>query len=203
MYTYNLPPKATGKGAKESKGSILKYYQSVTQLSSVAQSCPTLCDPMDCSTSGLPVHHQLLEFTQIHVNWVSDASHPTISSFVGPFSSCLRSFSASGSFPFSQFFTACGQSTGVSASASALPMNIQDWFPLGWTGLISLQSKGLYLFMSKKYYATVAAKSLESCPTLCDPKDGSPPGFPIPGILQTRTLEWVAISFSKKYYRHG
>ena len=69
--------------------------------------------------------------------------HPTISSSVVPFTSFLQSFLASGSFPVSQFFTSGGQSIGVSASASVLPMNIQDWFPLGWTDLISLQSKGL------------------------------------------------------------
>ena len=69
--------------------------------------------------------------------------HPTISSSVVPFSSRLQSFPASGSFLMSQFFTSGGQSIGVSASASVLPMNIQDWFPLGWTDWISLQSKGL------------------------------------------------------------
>ena len=69
--------------------------------------------------------------------------HPTISSFVLPFSSCLQSFPASGSFQISQFFTSGGQSIGVSASASVLPVNIQDWCPLRWTGWISLQSKGL------------------------------------------------------------
>ena len=69
--------------------------------------------------------------------------HPTISSSVVPVSSCLQSFPASGSFPVNQFFTSGGQSIGVSALASLLPMNIQDWFPLGWTGWISLQSKGL------------------------------------------------------------
>ena len=69
-------------------------------------------------------------------------SHPTIWSSVVPFS-CLQSFPASGSFPVSPFFTSGGQSTGVSASALVLPMNIQDWFPLGWTGLISLLSKWL------------------------------------------------------------
>ena len=66
--------------------------------------------------------------------------HPTISSSVIPFSSCLHSFPASGSFPVSQFFTSGDQSIGISPSASVLPMNIQDWFPLGWTGWISLQS---------------------------------------------------------------
>ena len=69
--------------------------------------------------------------------------HSTISSSVVPFSLHLQSLPASGSFPMSQFFISGGQSIGVSASASVLPMNIQDWFPLGWTGWISLQSKGL------------------------------------------------------------
>ena len=72
---------------------------------------------------------------------LSQWCHPTISSSVIPFSFCLQSFPVSGSFPMSQFFTSGDQSIGV--SASVLPMNIQDWFPLGWTGWISLQSKGL------------------------------------------------------------
>ena len=67
--------------------------------------------------------------------------HPTISSFVVPFSSCLQSLPASGSFPMSQLFASGGQSIGVSASASVLPMNIQDWFPLGFTGLISCSTR--------------------------------------------------------------
>ena len=70
-------------------------------------------------------------------------SHPTISSSIVPFSSCLQFFPASGSFLRNQFFTSGGQSIAVSASASVLPMNIQHWFPLGWIGWISLQSKGL------------------------------------------------------------
>ena len=69
--------------------------------------------------------------------------HPTISPSVGPISSCLQSFPASGSFPKSWFFASCSQSIGASASSTVLPMNIQDWFPLGLSGLISLQSKGL------------------------------------------------------------
>ena len=69
--------------------------------------------------------------------------HPTISSSAVPFSSCPQSFPASGSFPMSWFFASCGQTIGVSASASVLPMNIQGWFPLGWTGWIALQFKGL------------------------------------------------------------
>ena len=89
---------------------------------------------------GFPVHHQLLEFIQTHVHQASDLiqpSHPLI-----PFSSCLQSFPASGSLPVSQFFPSGGQSTRASASVSVLPMNIQDWFPLGLTVLTSLQSKG-------------------------------------------------------------
>ena len=69
--------------------------------------------------------------------------HPAISSSVGPFSSCPQSLPASGSFPVSQLFPWGGQSIGVSASAAVLPMNTQDWSPLGWTGWISLQSRGL------------------------------------------------------------
>ena len=112
------------------------------KFSSVAQSCLTLCNPMDHSTPGLPVHHQLLEFTQTHVHRVGDAIQPSHSSVV-PFSSCLQSFLASVSFQISQLFTSGGQSIGVSASTSVLSINTQDWSPLGWTGWISLQSKGL------------------------------------------------------------
>ena len=74
---------------------------------------------------------------------LSQWCHPTISSSIVPFSSCLQSLPESGSFQMSQFFASGGQIIGVSASASVLPMNIQDWFPLEWTGWISLQSKGL------------------------------------------------------------
>ena len=112
------------------------------QLSSVTQSCPTLCYPMDCSMPGFPVHHHLLEFTQTQVHWLGDAiqpSHPLLS----PFSSCLQSFTASGSFLMNQLYTSGGQNIGASASTSVLKMNIQDWFPLGLAGLISLQSKEL------------------------------------------------------------
>ena len=97
--------------------------------------CLNLCDPRDCRTPGFPVHHQLLELIQTHVHHVSDAiqpSHPLV-----PFSSCLQSFPASGSFPMSEVFASGGQSIRVSALASVLPMNIQDWFLLGLTGFIS------------------------------------------------------------------
>ena len=111
------------------------------QFSSFAQSCPTLCDPMNCSTPGLPVHHQLPEFTKTYVHRVSDAiqpSHPLSSP-----SSPAPNPSQHQSFPMSQLFAWGGQSTGVSALASFLPKNTQDWSPLEWTGWISLQSKGL------------------------------------------------------------
>ena len=92
---------------------------------------------------GLPVH----QTPGVHPN-PCPLSHPTISPSVIPFSSCPQSFSVSGSFPMSQFFASGGQSSWVSASASVLPMNIQNWFPLGWTAWISLQSKGLSRVLS-------------------------------------------------------
>ena len=112
------------------------------QFTSVAQSCLTLCNPMDCSKPGFPVHHHsqsLLKLMTINHLWC----HPTISPSVVPFSSCLQSFPGSRSFSVSEFFMSGGQNIGASASALVLPMNIQDWSPLGWTGWISLQSKGL------------------------------------------------------------
>ena len=119
----------------------IQHQFSSVQFSSFAQSCPTLCDPMNCSTPGLPVHHQLPEATKTHVHRVSDAiqpSHPL--SF--PFSSLLQSCPESELLQMSPLFTLGGQSNGVSASTSVLPMNIQDWFPLGLTSWISVQSKG-------------------------------------------------------------
>ena len=113
------------------------------QFSSVAWLWLTLCDPMDCSTPGLPVHQQLLEFPQTHVHWVGDAiqaSHPLSSPSPPAF---FPSFPASESFQVSQLFASGGQSIRVSASTSVLPMNIQDWSLLGWTGWISLLPKGL------------------------------------------------------------
>ena len=120
--------------------SAVQQHESAVQFSSVAQSCPALCDPMDCSMPGFPVHHQLLDFTQTHVHWVGDATQ--LSHLSSPSSPTFNLFPISGSFPMSQFFTSGGQSIEVSASASILPVNIQDWFPLGWTGGISFLSKG-------------------------------------------------------------
>ena len=98
-------------------------------------------DPTDCSTLGFPVLHYLPEFAQTHVHWVSDAcqpSHPLL-----PSSPPALSLSQHESFPMSQLFASGSQSIGTSASASDLPVNIQCWFPLGLTGLISLLSKEL------------------------------------------------------------
>ena len=94
---------------------------------SVPGSCQTICDPMNCSTPTCPVLHYLTELAQTHVHcqWC----HPTISSSVIPFSSCLQSFPASGSFLMSRPFASGGQSTGVWTSISVLPMNTQDWSP--------------------------------------------------------------------------
>ena len=115
---------------------------SMVQFSSVTQSCPTLCNPMNRSTPDFPVYHQLPEFTQARIHWVSDAiqpSHPLSS----PSSPAPKSLPASESFPMSQLFTWGGQSPGVSVLASFLPKKSQDWSPLELTGWISLQSKGL------------------------------------------------------------
>ena len=111
-------------------------FRSVTQL------CLTLWDPMDYSTPGFPVHHQILELAQTHLHWVSDAIQPSYP-LLSPSPPAFNLSQLSGSFPMSQLFASGGQSIGVSASASVLPINIQDWFPLGWTGWISMQSKGL------------------------------------------------------------
>ena len=110
-------------------------------------------NPIDCSMPGFPVFHHLPELAQTHVHQVSDAiqpSHPLSSPFLLP-----QSFPVSGSFPMSQFFASDGKSFGASASASVLPMNIQDWFPLGLFSYSPL------------------------CPTLSDPMNCSTPGIPV------------------------
>ena len=115
------------------------YCLYMTEFSSVVQSCLNLCNPMDCNTPRLlcPSPTPRGCSNSWPLSWWC---HPTISSSVTPFF-CLQSFPASGSFSVSQLFASGGQNIG--ASASVLPMNIQDWFPLGLTALISLLSKGL------------------------------------------------------------
>ena len=120
------------------KKRYLALFSSV-QFGSVTQSCLTHCNPVDCSMPGLYVYHQPPEFTQTHIHWVSDAikpSHPVLSPFPPAFSLSQHQ----GLF---KWVSSSHQVAKVPASASVLPMNTQDWFPLGWTGWISLQSKGL------------------------------------------------------------
>ena len=136
--------------------------RSSVQFSSVAQSCPTLCDPMNRSTPGLPVHHQLLEFRLTSIELVMPSSHLILCR--PPFSSCPQSLPASESFPMSQLFAWGGQSTRVSALASVPPKNTHDWSPLGWTGWISLQSKGLSRVFSKRLFYTSVSLLLSRTP---------------------------------------
>ena len=139
------------------------------QFSSVMQLCPTLWSdglqdtrsPCPSPTPGVYSNSSPL------IQWWQ----PTISSSVIPFSSCLQSFPASVSFQMSQLFASGGQSIGDSASASVLPMNIHDWFPLGWTGLISLQSKGLSRVFSNITVQNSLAFSFLYGPTLTSIRD--------------------------------
>ena len=111
------------------------------QFSSVARLCPTLCDPIDCSTQAslsITKFRSLIKLMSIESVIPSNYASSAV-----PFPSCLQFFPASESYSMNQLFASGDQSIGVSASASVLPMTIQDWFPLGWTGWISLQSKGL------------------------------------------------------------
>ena len=211
------------------------------QFSSVTQSCPTLCNPMNCSKPGLPVHHQLPEFIQTHVlESVMPSSHlilcrlllllPPIPPSIRVFSneSTLRmrwpkywsfSFSISRykeipgliSFRMDWLDLLAVQGTlksllkHHSSKASILRhsafFTVQLSHPYMTTGKTIALTRRTFVgrvmsLLLNMLSAAAAAKSLQSCPTLCDPIAGSPPGSPIPGILQPRTLEWVAISFS-------
>jgi len=112
------------------------------QFSSVAQLCPTLCDPMNHSTPGLLVHHQLLESTQTHVHWVGDAIQP-YHPLSSPSPPALNLFQHQGLFKWVSSLHKMAKVLEFLLQPSVLPMNTQDWSPLGWTGWISLQSKGL------------------------------------------------------------
>ena len=145
-------------------------------VSSVTQLCPTLRKPHGLQHARVPCPsptHRAYSNSCLLSRWC----RPTISSSVDPFASHLQSFLASGSFQMSQLFASGGQIIGVSASASVLPMNIQDWFPLGWTGLTSLQSnsrvwmweldyKESWTLKNWCFWTVVLEKTLES-PLVC------------------------------------
>ena len=116
--------------------------RSVSWNCSVVQSCLNLCNLIDCRTPRFSCS-ALSPRTWSNSYPLSLFCHPTISASAIPLFSCLQSFPALKSFPMTRFFTSGSQSIGASAAASVLPMNIKDWFPIGWTGWISLQSKGL------------------------------------------------------------
>ena len=161
------------------------------QFNSVTKSCPTLWShglqhtrppclsptPRDYSNSGP----------------LSQLCHPTISSSVIPFSSCLQSFPTSGSFQISQLFASGGQSIGVSASTSVLPMNIQDWFPLG---TLKFSSTWLYSYMIHAFSCT-GCVCVPNCVWLLATPWTLACQVPLSlGFFPARILEWVAISFS-------
>ena len=130
------------------KLSVLHSKHGISSVQSLSRVrlCATPWTPPPCQSPILRVHPTPCPSSR----WY----HPTISSCVVPFSSCPQSFPASGSFPVSQLFASGGQNIGISASSSVLPMNIQDWSPLGWTGWISLQPKGL----SRVFFNTTVQK---------------------------------------------
>ena len=218
----------------------------ISQFSSVAQLCLTLCDPMDCSMPGFPVHHQLPDLAQTHVHWVGDTiqpSHPLLS----PSLPALNISQHQGLFKLDSssdhvakvlefqlqhqsfqwifrtyflwdelFGSPCSPKDSQESSptpqfksinSSALSFHYSPLsHPYMTTGKTIALTRRTFvdkvmslLFNMLSAAAAAAAKSLQSCPTLCNPIDGSPPGFPIPGILQARTLEWVAISFSNAW----
>ena len=129
---------------------------------SVAQSCLTVCDPMNCSMPGFSVLHHLQEFAQTPVHWVNDATQPS-HPLSSPSPSCLQSFPASGSFPMSWLFVSGGQ--GIGALASIFPVDIQGWFSLGLTGLISLLSKRL----SRVIFSTIVQSQAASVQIVASP----------------------------------
>ena len=133
---------------KDTCSSEEKLWQTSVQFS-----CSVVSDslnPVDYAMPGFPVHHQLPQFTQTDVHWVGDAIQPSHSLSSPAFNLSQHQ----GLFKMSQLFASGGQSIGISASVSVLPMNTQDWSPLGWTGWISLQSKGC----SRLFFNTTVQK---------------------------------------------
>ena len=133
---------AGAPGCPEFRGTELWLLWSVISIVFCHKLCPTLCDVMDCSTLGFPVPHYLLEFAQTHVHWVGDAtppSHPLLPTSAPALNLSLHQ----GLYQWVSSSHQVAKVIRFSALSSVLPMNSQGWFPLGLTGLISLQSKGL------------------------------------------------------------
>ena len=126
------------------------------QFSPVTQLCPTLCDPMDCSSPGLPVHHQFPELAQSHIHQVSDVIQPS-HSLSSPYPPVFNLSQHQHLFQWVSSSHQVAKSIGVSTSTSVLPLNIQDWFPLGWSPWVSLQSKGL-----SRLFSNTTVKSINS-----------------------------------------
>ena len=147
---------------------ILYYcatWEALLMVSVYSQSGPTICYPMDCSTpASLSITNSRSLLKLLSIKSVMPSNHLILS--VIPLSSRLQSFPASGSFPMSQFFTSGGQSIGVSASASVLPMNMQDWFALGWIGWITLLSKGFFLHRLISFRASLVAQLVKNPPAM-------------------------------------
>ena len=185
LFSFCLPSfPASGSDAHKIISVDMVFHK--PKFSSVAQLCLTLCDPLDCSTPGFPVHHQLPELAQTHVHRVSDAiqpSHPLSS----PSPPAFNLSQHQGLFQWVSSLHQVAKLLGASASASVLPMNIQDWFPLGWTGWISLQSKGLSRVFSNtsvQKHQFFGAPFLY-CPNLCS-------YIPCTGSLLTASVIWEA-----------
>ena len=171
---FNRPPEARLKEPKE----LIRPPQSVQTIIS------DFCDPHGLQRSRLPCHHQLLELAQTRVYWVDDVIQPAPT--LSPPLPAFNLIPASRSFPMSQFFASGSQSTGVSASASVLPMTIQDWFPLGLTSWISLQTKGLSRVFNttvKKHsalsflYGPILTSIHDSWKTIVHPSREGPPSW--------------------------
>ena len=136
--------------------SFMNAWNMSFQFSSVTQLCPSHCDPMNCSTPGFPVHHQLSEHAKTHVHWIGELVRSNHLILCHPLLLALQSFPESRSFPMSQFFTSGGQSKGVSPSTLIIPMNIQDWFHLGyWLDLLAVQGTLMGLLQHRSSKASV------------------------------------------------
>ena len=172
---------------------------SISQFSSVIQLCPTLCHPMDCRTPGFPVYHQLPKLAQTHVHWAIYIMYSILHTmYLWDCIPCIYERSIVilltcwwgfwGTEKLTDFLKVTQRVVGTAHPACMTAGSFQD--------LRFHAGARLYNWI---HLLAASAKLLQSCPTLCDPRDRSPPGSPVPGILQARTLEWVAISFSNAW----